>query len=129
MVSMMLRAVNTTLYVTDVQITGSEAIRKMTRREHRRFMQQAVVDFTVIRSALQPDVGLPVVAQTISIRLLEANLALLVYCLFHQNTSDFIYSGAKSNITDRKNVAFREQSLFVLGADINGVRICKCSSE
>ncbi|GBM11593.1 hypothetical protein AVEN_180143-1 [Araneus ventricosus] len=59
---------------TYVQRNGSGATRKSTRREDRRIVWQALVDPTVTHSTTQSDVGVPVVPQTISRRLAEANL-------------------------------------------------------
>ncbi|GBL74543.1 hypothetical protein AVEN_235467-1 [Araneus ventricosus] len=69
---------------THVRPTGSEATRKTTRREDRRIVRQALADPTLTRSTIQSDVGVPVVTQTISRCLSEANLQskrLFVYCL------------------------------------------------
>ncbi|GBN31445.1 hypothetical protein AVEN_138911-1 [Araneus ventricosus] len=59
---------------THVRRTGSGASRKTTRREDRRIVRQALVDHTMTRSTIQSDVGVPVVPQTISRRLAQANL-------------------------------------------------------
>ncbi|GBM75241.1 hypothetical protein AVEN_200475-1 [Araneus ventricosus] len=59
---------------TYVRRTGSGATRKTTKREERRIVWQALVDPTVTRSTTQSDVGVPVVPQTISRCLAEANL-------------------------------------------------------
>ncbi|GFU22342.1 transposable element Tc1 transposase [Trichonephila clavipes] len=53
--------------------TGSEAIRKTTRREDRRTVRQALVNPTVTRSTIRADVGVAIVSQ-ISRHLAEANL-------------------------------------------------------
>ncbi|GBL90761.1 hypothetical protein AVEN_215504-1 [Araneus ventricosus] len=69
---------------THLRRTGSEATRKATRREDRRIVRQELVDPTVTRSTIQSHVGVRVVTQTISRRLVEANLQsklLFVYCL------------------------------------------------
>ncbi|GBN45702.1 hypothetical protein AVEN_118048-1 [Araneus ventricosus] len=55
---------------THVRRTGSGT----TRREDRRIVRQALVDSTLIRSTIQADIGVPAVPQSISRRLVEANL-------------------------------------------------------
>ncbi|GFT17670.1 transposable element Tc1 transposase [Trichonephila clavipes] len=59
---------------THARKTGSGAIRKTTRREHRRIVRQVIVDPTVTRSTIRADVGVAIVPQTISRHLEEANL-------------------------------------------------------
>ncbi|GFX42270.1 uncharacterized protein TNCV_109901 [Trichonephila clavipes] len=59
---------------THARKTGSGATRKTTRREERRIVMQALVDPTVTRSTIRADVGLPIVPQTISRHLAEANI-------------------------------------------------------
>ncbi|GFV94877.1 transposable element Tcb1 transposase [Trichonephila clavipes] len=59
---------------THTRKTGSGANRKITRREDRRIMRQALVDPTVIRSTIRADVCVAIVPQTISRHLAEANL-------------------------------------------------------
>ncbi|GFT90566.1 uncharacterized protein TNCV_2774471 [Trichonephila clavipes] len=54
--------------------TGSGVTRKTTRRENRRIVRQELVDPTVTRSTIRADVGVAIVAQTISRHLAEANL-------------------------------------------------------
>ncbi|GFW88461.1 transposable element Tc1 transposase [Trichonephila clavipes] len=59
---------------THARKTGSGATRKITRREDRRIVRQALVDPTVTRSTIRADVGVAIVPQTISRHLAEANL-------------------------------------------------------
>ncbi|GFW26095.1 transposable element Tc1 transposase [Trichonephila clavipes] len=59
---------------THARKTGSGATRKITRREDRRIVRQALVDPTVTRSKIRADVGVAIVPQTISRHLAEANL-------------------------------------------------------
>ncbi|GFW56562.1 transposable element Tc1 transposase [Trichonephila clavipes] len=59
---------------THARKTGSEAIRKTTRKEDRRIERQALVDPTVTRSTIRADIGVAIVPQTISRHLAEANL-------------------------------------------------------
>ncbi|GFV15439.1 transposable element Tc1 transposase [Trichonephila clavipes] len=59
---------------THVRKTGSEVTKKTTRREDRRIVRQALEDPTVTRSMIRTDVGVPIVPQTISRHLAEANL-------------------------------------------------------
>ncbi|GFY10508.1 HTH_Tnp_Tc3_2 domain-containing protein [Trichonephila clavipes] len=59
---------------THARKTGSGATRKTTRREDRRIVRQALVDFTVTRSKIRADVGVAIVPQTLSRHLAEANL-------------------------------------------------------
>ncbi|GFW58493.1 transposable element Tcb1 transposase [Trichonephila clavipes] len=54
--------------------TGTGATRKITKREDRRIVRQALVDTTVTRSTIRADVGVAIVPQTISRQLAEANL-------------------------------------------------------
>ncbi|GFX58959.1 HTH_Tnp_Tc3_2 domain-containing protein [Trichonephila clavipes] len=59
---------------THARKTGAGATRKITRREYRRIVWQALVDPTVTRSTIQADVGVKIVPRTISRQLAEANL-------------------------------------------------------
>ncbi|GFX63499.1 transposable element Tcb2 transposase [Trichonephila clavipes] len=59
---------------THARKSGSGAIRKTTRREDRWIVRKALVDPTVTRSTIQAHVGVPIVPQTISRHLAEANL-------------------------------------------------------
>ncbi|GFY06999.1 HTH_Tnp_Tc3_2 domain-containing protein [Trichonephila clavipes] len=54
--------------------TWSGATRKITWRDDRRIVRQALVDPTVTRSTIQADVGVAIVPQTIFRHLAEANL-------------------------------------------------------
>ncbi|GFS69925.1 uncharacterized protein TNCV_3102201 [Trichonephila clavipes] len=58
---------------THAQKTGSGATRKITRREDRRIVRQALVDPRLTRSTIRADVGVAIVPQTISSHLAEAN--------------------------------------------------------
>ncbi|GFV79642.1 uncharacterized protein TNCV_1724671 [Trichonephila clavipes] len=59
---------------TQVRKTGSGETRKITRREDRSIVRQALVDPTVTRSTIRADVGIAIVPQTISRHLAELNL-------------------------------------------------------
>ncbi|GBM22928.1 hypothetical protein AVEN_136350-1 [Araneus ventricosus] len=59
---------------THLRSTRSGASRKKTKREDQRIVQKALLNPTVTRSTIQSDVGVPVVPQTISRSLAEANL-------------------------------------------------------
>ncbi|GFV40998.1 transposable element Tcb2 transposase [Trichonephila clavipes] len=59
---------------THARKTGSGATRKTTRREDRRIVRQALAVPTVSRSTIRADVGVAIVAQTISRHIAEANL-------------------------------------------------------
>ncbi|GFV79939.1 transposable element Tc1 transposase [Trichonephila clavipes] len=59
---------------THARKTGSGVTRTTTKREDRRIVRQAVVDYTVTRSTIRADVGVAIVPQTISRHLAEANL-------------------------------------------------------
>ncbi|GFU90258.1 transposable element Tc1 transposase [Trichonephila clavipes] len=59
---------------THARKTGSGATRKITRREDRRTVRQALLNPTVTRSTIRADVGVAIVPQTISGHLAEANL-------------------------------------------------------
>ncbi|GFS91026.1 transposable element Tc1 transposase [Trichonephila clavipes] len=53
---------------------ASGATRKITRREDRRIVRQALVDPTVTRSTIRADVGAAIVPRTVSRHIAEANL-------------------------------------------------------
>ncbi|GFS62718.1 transposable element Tc1 transposase [Trichonephila clavipes] len=102
--------------------TGSGATRKTTRREHRRIMRQALVDPTVTRSTIQADVGVAIVAPTISRHLAEANLKSkrpfreLPLTLEHwQLCLQWCQARSMWNATDWQKVVFSDESRFVLG--------------
>ncbi|GFW32799.1 HTH_Tnp_Tc3_2 domain-containing protein [Trichonephila clavipes] len=54
--------------------TGSGASRKITRREDRRIVRQALVDPTSTNSTIRADVGVAIAPQTVFKHLAEANL-------------------------------------------------------
>ncbi|GBM72231.1 hypothetical protein AVEN_83908-1 [Araneus ventricosus] len=121
---------------TYVRRTGSGATRKTTMREDRRIVWQALADSTVTRSAIQSDVGVPVVPQTISRRLAEANLQskrpvrVLPLTPKHRRLRlQWCHAGATWNDTNWQNVVFSDESRFVLGTDDNRVRVWRHPGE
>ncbi|GBO40675.1 hypothetical protein AVEN_66299-1 [Araneus ventricosus] len=121
---------------TYVRHTGSGATRKTTRREERRIVWQALVDPTVTRSTTQSDVGVPVVPQTISRRLAEANLQskrpvrVLPLTPKHRRLRlQWCHARATWNGTDWQNVVFSDESRIVLGTDDNRIRVWRRPGE
>ncbi|GBL95860.1 hypothetical protein AVEN_227109-1 [Araneus ventricosus] len=116
--------------------TGSGATRKTTRREDRRIVRQALVDPTVTRSMIQSDAGVPVVPQTISRRLAEANLQskrpfrVLPLTPKHWRLClQWCHTRAMWNATDWQNVVFSDEFWFDLGTDDNRVRVWRRPGE
>ncbi|GFX33950.1 transposable element Tcb1 transposase [Trichonephila clavipes] len=125
--------------------TGSGATRKITRREDRRIMRQALVDPTVTRSTCDPggssrtlraDVGVAIVPQTISRHLAEANLK--SKCPFRafpltpehrQLRLQWCQARSMWNVMDWQKVMFSDESWFVLGTDDNRVRVWRRPGE
>ncbi|GBL89169.1 Transposable element Tc1 transposase [Araneus ventricosus] len=121
---------------THVRRTGSGATRKTSRPEDRRILRQALVDPTVTRSKIQSDVGMPVVPQTISRHLEEANLKskrpvrVLPLTPKHRRLRlQWCHARATWNGTDWQNVVFSDESRFVLGTDDNRVRVGRRPGE
>ncbi|GFT12892.1 transposable element Tc1 transposase [Trichonephila clavipes] len=121
---------------THARKTGSGATRKTTRREDRRIGRQALVDPTVTRSTMRADVGVAIVPQTISRHLAEANLkskrpfrALPLTPEHRQLRPQWCQARSMWNVTDWQNVAFSDESRFVLGTDDNHVRVWRRSGE
>ncbi|GFU03238.1 transposable element Tc1 transposase [Trichonephila clavipes] len=115
---------------THARKTGSGATRKTTRREDRRIMRQALVDPTVTRSTIRADVGVAIVAQTISRHLAEANLkskrpfrALPLTPEHRQLLLQWCQARSMWNVTDWQKVVFSDESRFVLGTNDNRVRV------
>ncbi|GFU86938.1 transposable element Tc1 transposase [Trichonephila clavipes] len=118
---------------THTQKTGSGATRKTPRREDRRIERQALVDPTLTRSTVRPDVGIAIVPQTISRRLTEANLkskrpfcALPLTPEHLQLRLQWCPVRSMWNVTDWQNVVFIDESRFVLRTDDNCVRVWRC---
>ncbi|GFW93028.1 transposable element Tcb1 transposase [Trichonephila clavipes] len=121
---------------THVRKTGSGATRKTTRREDRRIVRQALVDPTVTRSTIRADVGVAIVSQTISRRLVEANLkskrsfrALPLTPEHRQLRLQWCQARSMWNVTDGLEVVFSDESRFVLGTDDNRVRVWRRPGE
>ncbi|GFW93880.1 transposable element Tc1 transposase [Trichonephila clavipes] len=107
---------------------------KITRREDRRIVRQALVDPTVTRSTIRADVGVAIVPQTISRHLAESNLkskrpfrALPLTPEHRQLRLQWSQARSMWNVTERQKVVFSEESRFVLGTDDNRVRVWRCS--
>ncbi|GFV08085.1 HTH_Tnp_Tc3_2 domain-containing protein [Trichonephila clavipes] len=121
---------------THARNTGSGATRKITRRENRRIVQQALVDPTVARSTIRADVYVAIVPQTISRHLAEANLkskrpfrALPLTPEHRQLRLQWCQARSMWNVTDWKKVVFSDESRFVLGTDDNRVRVWRRPGE
>ncbi|GBN81562.1 hypothetical protein AVEN_58723-1 [Araneus ventricosus] len=121
---------------THVRSTGSGASRKKTRQEDRRIVRQALVDPTVTSSTIQSDVGVPVVPQTISRRLAEANLQskrpfrVLPLTPKHWRLClQWCHARATWNATDWQHVVFSDESRFVLRTDDNRVGVWRRPGE
>ncbi|GFU87113.1 transposable element Tc1 transposase [Trichonephila clavipes] len=106
------------------------ATRKTTRTDDRRIVRQALVDPTVTRSTIRPDVGVAIVPQTISRHLTEANLkskrpflALPLTPEHRQLRLQWCQARSMWNVTDWQKVVFSDESRFVLGTDDNRVRM------
>ncbi|GFV46472.1 transposable element Tcb2 transposase [Trichonephila clavipes] len=104
--------------------------RKITRREDRRIVRQALVDPTVTRSTIRADVGVAIVPQTISRHLAETNLkskrpfrALPVTPEHRQLRLQWCQARSMWNVTDLRKVVFSDESRFVLGTNDNRVRV------
>ncbi|GFX02586.1 transposable element Tc1 transposase [Trichonephila clavipes] len=117
---------------THARKTGSGATRKITRREDRRIVWQALVDPTVTLSTVRADVGVAIVPQTISRHLAEANLkfkrpfrALPLTPEHRQLRLQWCQARSMWNVTDWKKVVFSDESRFVLGTDDNRVRVLR----
>ncbi|GFT42134.1 transposable element Tc1 transposase [Trichonephila clavipes] len=116
--------------------TGSGANRKITRREDRRIVRQALVDTTVTRSTIRADVGVAFIPQTISRHLAEENLkskrpfrALPLTPEHRQLRLQWCQSRSMWNVTDWQKFVFSDESRFVLGTDDNRVRMWKRPGE
>ncbi|GFW92184.1 transposable element Tc1 transposase [Trichonephila clavipes] len=115
---------------THVRKTGSGATRKITRKEDRRIVRQALVDPTVTRSTMRADVGVAIVLQTIYRHLAEANLkskcpfrALPLTPGQRQLRLQWYQARSMWNVTDWQKVVFSDESRFVLDSDDNRVRV------
>ncbi|GFU40470.1 transposable element Tcb2 transposase [Trichonephila clavipes] len=109
---------------------------KITRREDRRIVRQALVDLTVTRSTIRADVGESIVPQTISRHLAEANLkskrpfrALPFTPENRQLRLQRCQARSMWNVTDWQKVVFRNESRFDLGTDDNRVRLWRFPGE
>ncbi|GFV27627.1 transposable element Tc1 transposase [Trichonephila clavipes] len=121
---------------THARKTGSEAIRKTTRREDQMLLRQALVDPTVTRTTIPEDVGVAIVSQTISRHLAEANLkskspfhALPLTPEHWQLRLQWRQPRSMWNVTDWQKVVFSDESRFVLGTDDNRVRVWRRPGE
>ncbi|GFT09722.1 transposable element Tc1 transposase [Trichonephila clavipes] len=107
---------------THARKTGSGATRKITRREDRRIVRQALVDPTVTRSSIPADVSVTIVPQTISRHLAEANLkskrpfrALPLTREHRQLRLQWCHARSMWNVTDWQKVVFSAESRFFWG--------------
>ncbi|GBM11129.1 Transposable element Tcb2 transposase [Araneus ventricosus] len=121
---------------THLRRSGSGTTRKTTRREDRRIVRQKLVCPTVTRSTIQSDEGVPIVPQTISRRLAEANLQskrpvrVLPLTPKHRRLHlQWYHVRATWNATDLQNVVFSDESWFVLETHDNGVRVWSSPDE
>ncbi|GFU14715.1 transposable element Tcb2 transposase [Trichonephila clavipes] len=104
--------------------------KKITRREDRRNVRQALVDPTVTRSTIRADVVVEIVPQTISRHLAEANLkskrpfrVLRLTPEHRQLRLQGCQARSMWNVTNWQKVVFSDKSRFVLGTDDNRVRV------
>ncbi|GFU82948.1 transposable element Tc1 transposase [Trichonephila clavipes] len=121
---------------THVRKTGSGTTKNTTRREDRRIVRQELVDPTVTRSTIRPDVGVAIVPQTISRHLAETNLkfkcpfrALPLTPEHRQLRLQWCQARSMWNVTDWQKVAFSDESRFVLGTDDNRVWVWRHPGE
>ncbi|GFV75671.1 transposable element Tcb1 transposase [Trichonephila clavipes] len=121
---------------THAQKTGSEAIRKTTRREDRRTVRQGLVDPTVTRLTIRADVGVSIVQQTISRHLAEANLkskspfrALPLTPEHRQLRLQWCQARSMWKVIGWQNIVFSDESRFALGTDNNRVRVWRRPGE
>ncbi|GFX64465.1 transposable element Tc1 transposase [Trichonephila clavipes] len=121
---------------THARKIGSGMTRKITRREDRRIVLQALVDLTVTRSMIRADLGVAIVPQTISRHLAEANLkskcpfrALPLTPEHHQLRLQWCQARSMWNVIDWQKFVFRDESRFVLGTDDNRVRVWRHPGE
>ncbi|GBN13605.1 hypothetical protein AVEN_209424-1 [Araneus ventricosus] len=101
---------------------GVPSLERPGRRRCERIVRQALVDPTFTPSTIQSDVGVPVVPQTISRLLAEANLQskrlVRVLPLTPNNRRLLIqwcHARVTWNATEWQNVVFSDKSRFVLG--------------
>ncbi|GFX25265.1 transposable element Tcb1 transposase [Trichonephila clavipes] len=116
--------------------TRSGATRKTTSRDDRRIVRQALVDPTVTRSTIRADVGVPIVPQTISRHLAQANLkskrtfrVLPLTPEHRQLRLQWCQARSMWNVTDWQKVVFSDESRFVLGTDDNRVQMWRRPGE
>ncbi|GBM98632.1 hypothetical protein AVEN_236796-1 [Araneus ventricosus] len=119
-----------------VPTCGVPYLERPGRRRGERIVRQALVDPTVTRSSILSDVGVPVVPQTISKRLAEANLQskcpvrILPLTPKHRRLRlQWCHARATWNATDWQNVVFSDESRFVWGIDDNHVRVWRRPGE
>ncbi|GFX87012.1 HTH_Tnp_Tc3_2 domain-containing protein [Trichonephila clavipes] len=115
------------------QVDRSE---KITRKEDRKILLQALVDPTVTRSTIRADVDVAIVPQTISRHLAEINLkskrpfrALFLTPERRQLRLKWCQARSMWNVTDWQNVVFSDESRFVLGTDDKRVRVWRRPGE
>ncbi|GFS84253.1 transposable element Tc1 transposase [Trichonephila clavipes] len=118
---------------THARKTGSGATRKITRREDRSIVRQALVDPTVTRSTIRADVGVAIVPQTIFRHLAEVNLkskrpfrALSLTPEHRQLRLQWCQARSMWNVTDWQIIGFGDESRFFGGTDDNRVRVLRC---
>ncbi|GFV50405.1 transposable element Tcb1 transposase [Trichonephila clavipes] len=113
-----------------VPTRGIPSLERPRRPRGERIVRQALVDPTVTRLTIRADVGVPIVPQTISRHLVEANLkynrpfrALPLRPEHQQLRLQWCQSRSMWNVTDWQKVVFSDESRFVLGTDDNRVRV------
>ncbi|GFW17017.1 transposable element Tc1 transposase [Trichonephila clavipes] len=116
---------------THARKSGSGATRKTTKNR-----AASTCDPTVPRSTIRADIGVPIVPQTVSRHLAEANFkskrpfrALPLTPELQQLRIQRCQATSMWNVTDWQNVVFSNESRFVLGTDDNRVRVWRRSGE
>ncbi|GFV62188.1 transposable element Tc1 transposase [Trichonephila clavipes] len=117
---------------THARKTVSRVTRKITRREDRRIVQQALVDPTVTPSMIRADVVVAIVPQTISRYLAEANLkskhpfrALPLTPEHRQLRLQRCQARSMWNVTDWQKVVFSDEYRFDLAYDSRSILIVR----
>ncbi|GFV39466.1 transposable element Tc1 transposase [Trichonephila clavipes] len=115
---------------THARKTGSGATRKTTRKEDRRIVRLALVDPIVNCSTIRADIGVPIVPQTISRHLADANLkSKRPFCVLPltpehwQLRLQWCQARSMWNVINWQNVVFSDESRFVLETYDNRARV------
>ncbi|GFU00079.1 transposable element Tcb2 transposase [Trichonephila clavipes] len=113
-----------------VPMRGKPGLERPGRPRGERIVQQALVDPTVTRSTIRADVGVAILPQTIFRHLVEANLkskrpfcALPLTPEHSQLRLQWCQARSMWNVTDWQKDVFNGESRFVLGTDVNRVRV------